>query len=142
MLDEQEQPGQKTLTAPDGCGFSEEPVLPVQVHLMCTACEAPMMCIAQAPPLIVTATPGAPPRPDYIHLCTGPCQKKVRMKQPWPTIRYAPHPTFSVATPEQRAEMEAEQSALLAEQAELIAKLGATTSPVSEAPTDSSSEEE
>jgi len=147
MPDEQEQPGQKTLEAPPGCGFSEQPVLPVQVHLMCTECEAPMMCIAQAPPLIITADPGAPPRPDYIHLCTGPCQKKVRMKQPWPTIRYAPHPTFSVATPEQRAEMEARQAEDEAEAAKQLAALNAAfpDSPISlvpEAPSDSSSEEE
>jgi hypothetical protein len=151
MEDEQEeqaQPGQKVQTAPEGCGFSEQPVLPVQVHLMCLACEAPMMCVASAPPVLLTAQPGPPPMPDYIHQCVS-CAKKVRMKQPWPTIRYAPHPTFSVATAEQRAEMEAEERRMAAEAAAQLTALNEafpdtedTPSPVPEALSDSSSEEE
>jgi hypothetical protein len=146
--EEQEVPGEKTLTAPEGCGFMDTPVLPVQVHLMCTDCEAPMFCIAEAAPLIMVAAPQGRPEMDYIHQCVGPCKKKVRMKQPWPTIRYAPHPTFSVATPEQRAEMEARQAADEAQAAHQLAMLNEAfpdedpTPPVSEAPSDSSSEEE
>ena len=132
--DQQDPPGQKTLEAPDGCGFMDMPVLPVQIHLMCQKCEAPMPCVAQVPPLLVAATPGPPPMPDYLHQCLS-CEKKVRMKQPFPTIRYAPHPTFAVATSEQEAELAAQQAAAEETREQ-------TTSPLTETPSASSSEEE
>jgi len=157
---EQSAPGQRVLQAPEGCGFHERPVLPVQVSLMCKNCSQPMYCKAQMPPLLVEAPGGSPPRPDYLHECPA-CQKTVRMKQPWPTIRYAPHPTFDAASPEQQAEQQAEYEAEMERQRALIDALAETgmidkddedvvvvetpetsEEPLTEAAHDSSSEEE
>jgi hypothetical protein len=87
------KPGERRLTAPVGCGFSALPVMPVQVQLVCLECEQSMVCIAQLPPLLLSADKG-PPMPDYMHQCPE-CGKQVRTKRPWPAIRYEPHPMFA-----------------------------------------------
>jgi hypothetical protein len=86
--------GSMVMTAPAGCGFADEPVMAIRVHLVCIACEAPMQCVGAAPALMMSSG-GAQQRPDFIHQCQT-CQATVRMKQPWPTIRYETHPDYQV----------------------------------------------
>lgn len=88
MTDLNDLPAQsREITAPEGCAFVEEVLLPVRMHLACVACERPMPVVDVQPvtSLVLGPAPkqGQPTRLNYIHQCPG-CGKRATMPVHFP----------------------------------------------------------